>query len=202
MADQKRFEKIVTPKGKAVFPYLTSPDTKFNESGEYKVNLRLPKEDAAELMEKINEKTEEHWNETYNQAKAAAKKKMQKHFPYDDIYDEETEEPTGDVMFKFRMNAQVKKKDGTVVDLQPKVFDKYGRATTKYVGGGSIIRVNAQLVPYHVAATGHVGISLRLNAVQVLEFNSGGSAEDFGFEVEEAMEAEGTEDSDSEEGDF
>ena len=213
---KKKFETITTPKGRAQFPYLNTPDTKFNSAGEYKVNLVLPKSEAAQLMEKIDELTEAHWNEVYNKAKAKDKKRLQKHYPYEDVFDEETEEPTGDVVFKFKMNAQIKKDDGTVIELSPKLFDKKGRALDKdeFIRGGSIIRVNAQLVPYKVAATGHVGISLRLVAVQVIEFGQGGSAEDFGFEVEEddddgesqqegfQDESDETPDDDDQDGDF
>ena len=45
---------FTTPKGVALYPYLSRPDTKFNEEGEYKVNLVLSKEDAAPIVEQIN----------------------------------------------------------------------------------------------------------------------------------------------------
>ena len=37
---------FTTPVGVAAFPYLSTPDTKFNEEGEYKVNLILTKEEV------------------------------------------------------------------------------------------------------------------------------------------------------------
>ena len=32
--------------GEAIYPHLNRPDVKFNENGEYKVNLKIPEADA------------------------------------------------------------------------------------------------------------------------------------------------------------
>ena len=45
---------ITTPKGIAQYPWLSKPDTKFSEEGEYKVNVILTKEEASPLVDKIN----------------------------------------------------------------------------------------------------------------------------------------------------
>ena len=45
---------ITTPKGIALYPWLSTPDTKFSEEGEYKVNLVLSKEDAQPIVDEIN----------------------------------------------------------------------------------------------------------------------------------------------------
>ena len=38
--------KIITPSGIAQYPWLTTADTKFSETGEFKTNLILSKKDA------------------------------------------------------------------------------------------------------------------------------------------------------------
>ena len=38
---------FTTPKGIAQYPWLSKPDTKFSEEGEYKVNVILGKEEAS-----------------------------------------------------------------------------------------------------------------------------------------------------------
>ena len=46
-------EKLIeftTPKGIAQYPWLSKPDTKFNEEGVYKVDLIIPKSDAIPLI--------------------------------------------------------------------------------------------------------------------------------------------------------
>jgi hypothetical protein len=48
------FNTITTPTGIAQYPWLSKPDTKFSEEGEYKVNVILTKEEATPLVEKIN----------------------------------------------------------------------------------------------------------------------------------------------------
>lgn len=194
MAKQK-FEKLTTPKGRAQYPHLNRPDTKFNENGEYKVDLILDEADAEAFCQKIDELTEENWNNVMNKASAKDKKKLEKHYPYEEVLDEETEEATGQIKIKTKCNAQITKEDGTVIKLAPKLFDKAGRAVPedKYIRGGSTIRCNVECVPYKVAATSKVGISLRLKAVQVLEFAEGGRAEDFGFETEPEEEEEAAE---------
>ena len=45
---------FTTPKGVAYFPYISQPDTKFDEAGVYKVNLCLPKEEAEPVIKLIN----------------------------------------------------------------------------------------------------------------------------------------------------
>lgn len=187
---KKKNERLVTPQGTASFPYLNTPDTKFNDAGEYKVDLIVPEADAKEFTSKIEEMTEAHWNEVYNQAKAKDKKRLSKHYPYEEVLDEETEEPTGKIKIKCKCNATLTKDDGTVVNLAPKLFDKYGKEVpdNKLVRYGSTIRCNVECVPYKVDSSGQVGISLRLKAVQVLKFQEGGTAENYGFGVEEAPE--------------
>ena len=40
---KNKYTKIVTPVGIAQYPWLSSPDTKFSEVGDYKTNLILSK---------------------------------------------------------------------------------------------------------------------------------------------------------------
>jgi hypothetical protein len=46
---------FTTPKGVAQYPWLSKPDTKFSEEGEYKVNLILPKQEAIPVLKQINQ---------------------------------------------------------------------------------------------------------------------------------------------------
>ena len=62
MAANKK-QQIVTPKATAVYPWLNTPDTKFNVDGEYKVTLKIGSEDAQPLIKKIGEVIEDYRNE-------------------------------------------------------------------------------------------------------------------------------------------
>ena len=45
---------FTTPKGIAQYPWLSTPDTKFSEEGEYKVNLIVPKQEAIPVLKQIS----------------------------------------------------------------------------------------------------------------------------------------------------
>jgi hypothetical protein len=47
---KKKLKKLTSPVGTAIYPHLSKPDTKFNEDGEYRVNLRLSMDDAKPLV--------------------------------------------------------------------------------------------------------------------------------------------------------
>ena len=46
---------FTTAKGIAYYPYISAPDTKFDEQGHYKVNLCLSEEDAQPVIELIKQ---------------------------------------------------------------------------------------------------------------------------------------------------
>ncbi|MDA1338402.1 MAG: DUF2815 domain-containing protein, partial [bacterium] len=45
---------MVTPIGEAIYPRLMKPDTKFNELGEYRITLKIKKQDAVQLVSDID----------------------------------------------------------------------------------------------------------------------------------------------------
>ena len=46
---------FTTPQGVAQYPWLSKPDTKFSEEGDYKVNLIIAKEEALPALKLINQ---------------------------------------------------------------------------------------------------------------------------------------------------
>ena len=187
---------VVTPKGTAIYPHLTQPDTKFNALGEYKVSLAIDEAEAAPIVEDIEQALE--------QAKKMipqGKPKKMAEPPYFNEVDNDGQE-TGRIVFKFKMKAKINTKDGRTIEMSPKLFDAQGRLINdlESIWGGSTLRVSADLVPYYVATTG-AGVSARLKAVQIIELKTGGgsNASSFGFEAtegytapdEEAAESEG-----------
>ena len=162
---------FTTPKGMAQYPWLSKPDTKFNEEGEYKVNLVLPKKDAAPVIEQINAAFAENLKEEVKKNKGKEIKTANP--PYTDELDDDNK-PTGNVIIKFKSKAM----------YPPAIFDAKGNVMKESnIWGGSVIRVNSSIAPYNVGLIG-AGVSLRLRAVQVIEYVEGGtgSADRFGFE--------------------
>lgn len=198
MNEPKRNKKteylhFTSPTGDALFAALISPDIKFNEKGIYKVWLVMDVDDpeAEEFKAYIDEEVKRVFEKEFAEAKPKMKKKMFKHFPYELATDEETGEETGKIFFKFSSNASyLDKKKQEEVKISPRLFDKFGkpfdRKSTPFVGNGSLIQVAGFMKPFNQASTGLCGVSMKLSAVLIKELvTGGGSAENYGFDLEE-----------------
>ena len=162
---------FTTPKGIAQYPWLSKPDTKFDEEGQYKVNLILSQEDAKPLIQQINESFAQNLKEETKKNKGKDIKTANP--PYSDELDDDGK-PTGNIIIKFKSKAI----------YPPAIFDAQGNVMKdSNIWGGSEIRVNGSIAPYYVPLIG-AGVSLRLRAVQVIEYVEGGTgrADRFGFE--------------------
>lgn len=206
MADNKRPKNVTgtTPRGVFKFPHLNKPDYG-NEAfpkpnGEYKVQLILSEADAQPLIDKlqpIHDKAVEDGKEEFSKLKVEARKKL-KELAVNDMYsieyDRDTEEPTGNVIFKFTMAASGKSKKGDTWTRKPALFDAKGKPMLKCpdIWGGTEGRVSFEVSPYFIPGTGAAGIKLRLNAVQIIDLVSGGQrdAGAYGFGEEDGYEAD------------
>jgi hypothetical protein len=180
----------VTPIGIAVYPKLNVPDTKFNDKGVYSTKLRLTEEDAAPLIEMIDAMIEAAFDEALNNASTPlAKKKIKKADPPYHAEEDDQGNATGYILFNFKKVASGVTKDGREWKFVCPVYDaklKPVDLTKVNIGGGSLIKVAFMATPFDVPATG-VGVTLRLEAVQVLEAKSFGQkdASEYGFCAEE-----------------
>lgn len=181
--------KITTPKGTAQYPWLNTPDTKFSEHGDYKVNLIVPADQAKDFVAKV----------TAARKQAAIEEKAKKlaPLPFDKEVDDQGNE-TGNVVIKCKVANKVSKRTGEVWDRRPALFDARLNPINDKVGGGSEIKLSCELYFWKSPSLG-MGVSIQPLAVQVLklvELSSGASADDFGFEAEEGFTGEFTEDTD------
>ena len=186
---------ITTPVGVAKYPHLNKPDKKYatkeKPHGEFKVDLEMPSEDAAEFIAKIDEM----FGEFLADKKRELKKDTLK------LHAAPWEENDGVTKLKLRVKAMGQTKEGELFSRQPKLFDVSGKAVTENIGGGS--KLKAAVVPYfwYTASLG-AGITLQPKAIQILDlqtWSSGGSAEAYGFEVTEAPRATAKTGTDNEE---
>lgn len=168
---------FTTAKGEAYYPYISAPDTKFDESGHYKVNLCLSQEDAAPVLEVIKKIIAEN-KAALEQAGQAKKLKKAAPLPFEQELDEDTNEPTGNIIIKFKSKAAYK----------PAVFDADAKMMNKHnIYGGSKIKVSSKCDFYNSPSIGY-GVALRLRAVQVLEYVEGSiNGNKFGFDQEEGF---------------
>jgi hypothetical protein len=210
LSESKKRITVSTPKGVAKYPWLNKPCTTFDPKGVYKTGLLL-RSDSPEylsLKSQIDTWLEEAYQEAVTKATEAmktalaagkgadvAKKKLEisqitkADPPYALDLDRATGEETGYTEFKFKLDTQITTREGKTINLAVKLFDAAGNPLKNIsIYGGSVIKVNFTPRNYYVSATKKSGVTLQLNAVQVLELVSGGlgsSASDFGFETEE-----------------
>lgn len=198
MANKFPAVKIMTPRGRAVFPKLDKPDTKWKAEGQYTVKLVLSadgfdqyKDAIASMLNEYESDTRERLASGDGKAKAKAKSISRREEYFTAEVDDEGEE-TGNIVANFKMTASgVSKKDGKPWSRKPSVFDAKGKKLDPCppVWGGSILKVAADAVPYYNPKDNEVGITLRLNAVQIIDLKTGSNrdAADFGFGEEEGF---------------
>ena len=191
LAEKKERNKMYTsPKGIAAYPWLTKPDTKFKQAGEFSIRLKVPAEEAAGLITAIEQAREANFAAVKADNPKVYVKKADP--PYRPELDDEGNE-TGNILFTFKQGAVIKTKDGETIKVTIKIFDAKGRPIVgKIVGAGSTVKVAFQFNPFYTAQIG-AGIGLRLKAVQVLDLiePQGGSAESYGFGQEDGYECDG-----------
>ena len=172
--------KVVSPVGVSQYAWLTTPDTRFDETGHYKTNLIINAKQAQSLKTQIDAEIKKSVALAKEKAKGKAIKEAPR--PYDDeMIDGKA---SGNVIFKFKTKAKIITKDGKVIPNRVALFDSTGKPMIDAnVWSGSEMKVSAELIPYYTAMAG-AGVSMRLRAVQVTKLVEGGSsnAKGYGFE--------------------
>lgn len=199
--------KVVSPKATFRYPRLNEPDYGNEEypkpQGVYSVQLVLSAEEAKPLIEKlqpVHDKAVEEGQVKFDGLSVQQRKKLKEltvNPVYIEEYDKETEEPTGNLIFKITMDASgVNKKTQKKWTRKPTIFDAKGQPIKNppEIWGGTVGKVSMEAFPYFIVGTGTAGVKLRLNAVQLIELRSGGggNAESYGFGEEDGFEYEET----------
>jgi hypothetical protein len=215
MADDKKRKKDPegrTPRMVWMFPRLDKPDfgnKKFPKpKGEYSVQAKGQADDEQikafiDFLTPHYKAAEEQAREEFKQLKVETRKKLEKsngkggvqmNDLFNTIYDQETEKPTGEIVFKFAMPASGEFEDKQTGKTKkwtakPRIFDAKGQPITKVpeIWGGSEGIVAFSLRPYFIPGTGAAGLKLKLLAAQVLKLVQGGGrdASGYGFGAEE-----------------
>lgn len=184
MAEKVKNVTIITPKGIASYPYINRADTKFKAEGDYKckliVNANDPK--VQELVALLDAAADEFVEATITELKAkggkgiAKAKAVKKFIPYEAEFDDEGNE-TDNIILNAKTTAQAKNKQGEVFHKTIKVYDSKGTflKNPPSIYGGSTLKLSCTLIPFYNAATDTAGVTLRMEAVQVIELVSGGT---------------------------
>ena len=152
--------------GEAIYPHLNRPDVKFNENGEYKVNLKIP-EDKAKGMIAIYEKAIQ---DSISEAEAKLNGKKVKLAPKP--YSIEN----GQEVFKYKMKATgINRKTKEPFSQRPALFDAKKNPlnpSSCNIWGGSKMKIAYVLRSYYSPALG-AGVTAQLKAVQIIELVEG-----------------------------
>lgn len=203
MTDKKKPTKGTTPKGVFKFPNLIKPDFGTDQfpkkGGEYNVRLILEGDEAQKLIDKLQpemDKALAEAEEKFAQLPVASRKKLKAVTPndfYTEVFDRETEEPTGQFEFRFKTAASGTNKKGEEWKRTVPLFDAKGKPAKnlKAIWGGTVGKVAYSVSPYFVAGSGAAGITLYLDAVQIIELSAGGNrnAGEYGFGTEDGFDA-------------
>lgn len=183
----------ISPAGVLIHPWLNKPDTKFNEDGLFHTDLRLSGEAAQKLAEKIEAASLKALQEHTQEMKPGEAKKWKLYVPFEKEEDDETGEPTGDIVFNFKQNAKIKskKEPSGFKDVKIELRDSKDNVIDVAVWDGSEGRIMFSMRPITMVSSKEVGVRLDFAKVQVtkLKQGSGGGGRGFG-EVEGGYEAD------------
>lgn len=177
MKPKTKLASVVSPKGLASYPFLNSPSTKFKPEGEYSVKLLMNKEEGQKFVDQVKAIL----RDAYKDQCALLKKDKLKmaDFPW--------KEEGDNIVVKFGCKAKYTAKDGSVYEKRVALFDTKGNPVTDLVGSNSVIRCSSNVYCWYTPLLG-MGVSLQLNAVQVVELVAPSmnlSATAYGFSAEE-----------------
>jgi hypothetical protein len=193
MTKKTRPETLISPTGIASYPHLNNPDTRFSDqTPQYKVKLRLDPNDKStqDFIAKLEQLRAVGFEELKKSTPKYASRMKLEYDVFKEEFDKEGN-PTGFVTFEFKCKAEYKQKNtGKLVKIEPKLIDSKNKPFNRdtKIGGGSRLRVAFTPIPFAFSNT-KVGLSLRLEAVQVIELATYGGASPFD-EVEGGFSAE------------
>ena len=152
--------------GEFVYPHLNKPDVRFNEAGEYKLTLKLPKNQALRMVTLIDKELDASMAEAEKENKGKKIKQAPKPYKIED----------GDAVFKFKMKATgINRKTKEPFSQRPALFDAKKNPlnpSSCNIWGGSKMKIAYVLRSYYSPALG-AGVTAQLKAVQIIELVEG-----------------------------
>ena len=168
---------ITTPKGKAVWPRIDTPDTKFDEDGVYSCKLHVSEGDFKAFEALVKPKLDAAYKEECSR-QGKDKIRMAASSPLR-INDE------GDHEIYAKQKAKVHTKSKGTLEFTIAAVDSQGKKIDMpKIGSGSTLKMAVEVNTWFVPSQGF-GYTLRLRAVQVLDLiEYGGGDSSFGFGAE------------------
>lgn len=196
---KKKWPRQLTQTAEARYPHLNEPDDRFGDPV-YKTDLIFgSRDEAAELIELIEQRQQEAIAMAVEEAAAKGKKVHPSKIKLANLPIKMEEDDDGDetgrvIIGSFKTKARGTTSDNKVWERKLPLFDSKGKPVDRdavSIWGGSRVKLSFIAEPFYTAALG-AGVTLRLEAVQIIELRSGGNktADSFGFGAEEGYEAE------------
>lgn len=192
--------RYTSPKGESLFAHVVHVDYGTeqypNKDGSFNILLALDEDAAADFRAMLAYEIDEARavaEDKFSELKPAARKKLGQ-VSFNELgvseYDKE-ENLTGRILFRFKTTAFYENRQGVKRRRKVPLFDSMQQpvSLSDEPGNGSLIRVAFTCAPYFVDGTGVGGLSLYLDAIQIIKLNVYGerTASEFGF-GEEGME--------------
>jgi len=167
---------ITTPKGKAVWPRIDTPDTKFDEDGVYSCKLHVSEGDFKAFEAIVKPKLEAAYKDECSR-QGKEKIRMAASSPLR-INDE------GDHEIYAKQKAKVHTKSKGTLEFSITAVDSQGKKIDMpKIGSGSTLKMAVEVNTWFVPSQGF-GYTLRLRAVQIFDLIEYGGGSNFGFGAE------------------
>ena len=168
---------ITTPKGKAVWPRIDTPDTKFDEDGVYSCKLHVSEGDFKAFEAIVKPQLDAAYAaECSRQGKDKVRMAASSPLRIND---------DGDYEIYAKQKAKVHTKSKGTLEFTIAAVDSQGKKIEMpKIGSGSTLKMAVEVNTWFVPSQGF-GYTLRLRAVQVLDLiEYGGGSSSFGFGAE------------------
>lgn len=175
---------VTSPKGTAKWCKVTEPDYTYDDGGELSTQLVCDPEDPSvqAFIEKLEELRDIALAETKENLGAKGK-----NYKGIDVFTEEMdedEEPTGNIIFKFKMknvDGRAEKRWDHSITVVDAARQRIKDGDVPLVGNGSVIRCVGYANPYSNPKDKIVGISIIWSKMQLIDLveYSGGGGDDF-----------------------
>lgn len=190
---KKQFTTMTTPDGEAFYAYLVKPEMFNGNDNGFNIQVKFDEEKTKYMQEVLEAELEAAKSHPDFKGKKWSAE------PFLGF----REDKNGDIIFRFKASSELKLRGGETKKRVIPVFDSTGkRVKNAEMGNGSIVKVNFSIIPFYMNNRTN-GLSLRLNAVQILSLVPFGqkNAESYGFGAVEGgyVASEDTEELDPEE---
>jgi hypothetical protein len=190
-AKKNKYPNITTPRGIVKFPHIDVPDsafTKAGEDGKYKLTLVLEADDPQVIA--FLDKLEVIGQEMAESEIAKLDKSKRKGYAYRSLVREESPRRKNPDTDKWEEIDEDEPSLRTLIlssKFQPKLYDAKRQpiAGGVKIQTGDTVRVSVSPTPYLMAASKSAGVTLRLEAIQLISKGASGGGGDYANEFED-----------------